>query len=141
MAKSKINWCYSFDNIDFSNGTFSDKDIALADAKKEGLGRNSEGQSLDTIYLAKADFATNEQFFPDADLITEHMALQAEDVGGDYAENYPDVSKEAEEELTKELESLLSKWCEKNKVAPTFFNVSNSQSYDLRTLAKLTSAA
>ena len=141
MTNSKLNWCYSLDNSDFSSGIFSDKDVALADAKKEGLARNSDGESLDTIYLSKADLANNEQFFPDADLIIEHMALQAEDVGGEHVDNYPDVSKEAEDELTKELEALLSKWCEKHEVAPTFYTVSKSQPYDLRTLVKLKSAA
>ena len=62
------------------------------------------------------------------------MALQAEDVGGEHANDYPDVSKEAEVELTQQLEALLSKWCEKHEVTPTFYAVKESQAYNLVTL-------
>jgi len=141
MTESKLSWCYSFNNSDFSSGTFSSKGAALADAQKEGGTRNLEGEFLDVIYLAEACLANNEQFFPDADLIIEHMALQADDVGGEHANDYPDIAEEATNELTQQLHALLSKWCQKNEVLPTFYNVRNSEPYDLCTLAKLKSVA
>ena len=134
---NKKQWCYSFDNTDFTSGTFEEKKEALIDAQKEGIARIEEDEKLNTIYLATADSPNNKRFFPDASLITEHMALQVEDVGGEYADEYPNVSKEAEEELTEQLEALLVKWCDKHEVIPAFYTVSDSEPYNLQTLEKI----
>jgi hypothetical protein len=134
---NKKQWCYSFDNTDFTSGTFEDKTKALQDAQEEGLARIKEGEELEKIYLATAELPNNKQFFPDASMITEHMALQAEDVGGEHANEYPNTSKEAEEELTEQLEALLTKWCDRHEVTPTFYTVSNSEQYSLQTLEKI----
>lgn len=135
MTDKNKGWAYSFDNENFSSGMFSTKKEALSDAQREGLARNEQNdENNQFIYIAKSEHATNEQFFPDADIITEHMFCNAEDVGGDYADKYPDVSVEAEEELTDALHKLLSDWCNKHEVAPSFYTVSESKKYNISTL-------
>jgi hypothetical protein len=133
MAKSNKGWCYSYDNSNFNGGTFDTKKLAIEDAQREGQLRNAEGEDNQFIYISQAEMAVNASFFPDADTITEHMACQAEDVGGEHADSYPDVSTEAENELTVALHNLLTDWCVKNDVSPTFYNVGPSKKYSLQT--------
>ncbi|AZS26232.1 hypothetical protein [Vibrio anguillarum] len=129
-------WCYSFDGSNFSNGTFETDKLALADAQREGLCRNKENndEAIKHIFIAPCRLAENKTMFPDADLIIEHMNCQAEDIGGQYASSYPDVSDEETDSLTIQLHELLEKWCEKCQVFPTFFTVHASSKYDLHTL-------
>lgn len=119
-------WCYSFDGSNFKSDTFASMELAIEDAKKEA------DDDIDTIYVGQCETHHNERFFPDADIITEHMCVNAEDVGGDFANDYPDVTKEAEEELTQSLHKLLKEWCIKHDVSPSFYSVINSQKVNLR---------
>lgn len=127
-------WCYSLDNEDYSSGTFASVKSALAAGQKEVNDKIADGEKVDFIYVAKAEQQHNYSFFPDGSDIIEHMAEQADAVGGDYANNYPDVSDEAEKELTTELHALLEKWCEKHGVSPSFYQVSEPVTYDAATL-------
>lgn len=52
--------------------------------------------------------------------------------GGDYAEDYVDVSKEAIDELTDALSGLLDGWCKKHGVSPKFHRVLNSKPYPIQ---------
>lgn len=47
--------------------------------------------------------------------------------------DYPDASEEAELELSNALHGLLSWWCKKHEITPNFFNVQNTQKYDVNT--------
>jgi len=133
MAKQ---WCYSFDNENYSNGTFKTKKAALEDAQKEGVARNQEEENnnIKFIYVSECEVPQNEQMFPDAEVIIEHMACQAEDIGRDYANGYPDVTQEQEDDLNHQLHELLNNWCKKCDVSPSFFTVLESRKYDLNTL-------
>lgn len=130
MAKTPNLWCCSLDGEDYSGGTYNTAKAALAEAQKAA----AEGEPVKYLYVAKAEPQKNHSFFPDGGDIIEHMANQADDVGGDYVNNYPDVSDEAEKELTTELHALLEKWCEKYDVSPSFYLVSDPVVYDAVTL-------
>jgi hypothetical protein len=135
MAQNKSGlWCYSLDNKDYSSGTFESVQAALTAGQKEVKDKITDGEKVDFIYVAKAEQQHNYSFFPDGGDIIEHMADQADTVGGDYVNNYPDVSDEAENELTTELHALLEKWCEKHGVSPSFYQVSEPVIYDAATL-------
>lgn len=127
-------WCYSLNNEDYSSGTFDSVQSALSAGQKAAKESITDGQKVDFIYVAKAKQQHNCSFFPDGSDIIEHMANQADDFGGDYTNNYPDVSDEAERELTAELHALLEKWCEKHDVSPSFYLVSDPVVYDAVTL-------
>ena len=124
-------WCFSFDNCSFNSGVFKTQAIALDEAQREGERRSKEGGHNPFVYLAKADLAANERFYPDADVLIEHMACQADDVGGDYVDNYPDCNIDAKNELTSELYSLLNRWCIKHGISPSFYEVGESTKYSL----------
>lgn len=135
MAKNKSGlWCYSLNGEDYTSGTFESVEATLAAGQKEAKAQIADGENVDFIYVAKAEQQHNYSFFPDGSDIIEHMADQADSVGGDYANNYPDVSDEAETELTTELHALLEKWCEKHGVSPSFYQVSEPVIYDAATL-------
>lgn len=62
----------------------------------------------------------------DVEDIVETMGDRAYDIAGEYAERYPDISKEAEQELT----NFLAGWIAKH-AAPTFYTVKNVQPYTI----------
>lgn len=139
MQATKQAWCYSFDNSNFSSGSFAEKEQALIDAQGEGFKRNEgeHGEGLTSIYVAKCELAVNEMFFPDAGEIINHMHIQAEDVGRHYADDYPDVHPDAEAELNEKLRMVLNEWCNTHEIAPTFYTVHDSEMYNLFTLEKM----
>lgn len=118
-------YCYSWDDEVFNNGTFPTVEAALADAIAENDDEHSH------VFIGEAVPYTNCAFFPDADTIIEYMQERADDEVGEYADCYIDVDKEAEEELTKQLKDLLFAWCEKHQVSPTFYRVKNSEAHQL----------
>lgn len=136
MAKS---WCYSFDNEKFRSGTFTTRKAALKDVQAEGFAINEEedNNKIKWVYVAECKLAVNEDMFPDANIILEHMEFQAEDIGGEYGNDYPDVTKEQKDELTDQLNELLSRWSNKNDITPTFYTVFSSKKYDLKTLESI----
>ncbi|PSW29155.1 hypothetical protein C9J21_19915 [Photobacterium phosphoreum] len=136
MAKS---WCYSFDNEQFRSGTFATRKAALQDAQKEGLAINKEkyNNKIEWIYISECKPAVNKDMYPDADIIIEHMECQAEDIGGEYTNEYPDVTTEQKDELTDQLHELLDRWSNKHNITPTFYTVFKSNKYDLKTLKSM----
>ncbi|MBD1582815.1 hypothetical protein [Pseudoalteromonas sp. S16_S37] len=134
MSKRNDAWCYSFDGENFTSGTFTSIESALQDA------RNKADDSA-KVYLAPCETYDNSRFFPDADELINYMGNQADDVGGEYANDYPDVREEAENELTEKLHDLLNKWCDKHDVAPSFYGVGTAELYDLKTLQPVKSTA
>lgn len=123
-------WCWSSDNGNYSSGSFETREDALKDAVTELTYRIEEGETIPVLYLGKASPHTNETMFPDAEIILEHMYLQAEDVAGEWANDYPDCSIAAEAELTDELAKLLTKWCTKHEIAPSFYAVGDVETLD-----------
>lgn len=62
----------------------------------------------------------------DAEAVLDHMANNAADLAGEYAEGFPNVSKEAKAEL----DALLEAWCDKH-CDIDFFEVVGVKSYKL----------
>lgn len=134
MSKRSNAWCYSFDGESFTSGAFTSADNALQDAIKEA-------DESAKVYLAPCETYDNSRFFPDADELINYMGNQADDVGGEFANDYPDVSEEAENELTEKLHALLNEWCDKHGVAPSFYGVRTAELYDLKTLKPVKNTA
>lgn len=120
-------YCYSWDGKKYDNGTFDNAQAALDEAIKESFVHQAEdGKKTDYVYIAEAMTYQNSSFYPDADLIIEHMALEAHDKGGDYAIDYPDFDKNAKSELNQMLHKVLDKWCAKHNISPSFYQVGDS---------------
>ena len=127
-------YCYSWDGKNYNNGTFNSAQEALDDAIKESVEHQAdEGINPDSVYIAKAMTYQNSFFYPDAEIITEHMACNAYDQGGEHADDYPDFDKDAEAELTKMLHEVLDKWCTKHEISPSFHQVGPAVRYCLAT--------
>ncbi|MFT6347079.1 MAG: hypothetical protein ACJAYB_000060 [Psychromonas sp.] len=121
---NKCNFSYSWDNYRFDNGLFDSVESALADART-----NADDQQ--TVFICQVITVENHKFFPNAHVILEDMQCQAEDIGGDCAEDYLDVSIEAEDELTNGLHNLIATWCKTHGVTPDFGEIGTIHSYDL----------
>jgi len=76
-----------------------------------------------TVWCGDADKPSASELI-DADDVIELLASRAADVGGEWAEDYPDVTKEAKGEL----EALLWSWVEKH-CKPEFWSVTNAEKY------------
>jgi hypothetical protein len=125
------SYCYSYDDNHFSSETFRSIEDAILSARKEAVSRNNQGQNIKNIYISKTVPQKNEQYFPDGDLIIEHMANQAYGTAGNSAKDYPNVSGEAIESLTKQLHHVLKLWCLEHNIEPDFYLLDRSQAYSV----------
>ena len=120
--ENEKQYCWSWNDEEYDSGTFNSIGDALEDAC-ECADDETE------VYIGEVVPFSNSSFYPDGSWVTEHMQEQAWCNGGDYAEYYVDVSKEAIDELTDELSGLLDNWCKKHGVSPKFHRVINSKQY------------
>ena len=100
-------WVYSLDKYgEEYHGHCETREAAIAEARTElGVDARVEG-----FYVGRCVQVTKSQFMPSAEYILELMQESATDECGDGAEDFPDVSIEAGEEL----DALLKAWCEKH---------------------------
>jgi len=132
MANDNRMWTYTFDEEFFTNGNFTSKEKALDAARKDApTERDTNDQPFTSVFIGRTKPCVNSQFFPGGDDLTEHMQNQASDVGGEYADDYPNVGSEAEDELTNELHDLLERWCKKHNVEPSFYIVEDTEVCEL----------
>lgn len=106
--------CWSADQEDF-NATELDSLLTTHENLKPG----------DTVWVGEAIRPEPSQLI-DADDILTTMGERAHDIAGEHAEDYPDVSKEAEQELN----ALLAAWIGKH-ASPSFWTVANIRPYVL----------
>ena len=126
MAKQ---YAHSFDGSIFT-GEFTTIKAALEDAR---LSAKDLENNMQHVHIGEVITPLIESVFPDADMITEHMACQADDVSGGFSENFPDVSKEAESQLTSKLHELLTNWCTEHQISIDYFSVKKKKKYSLET--------
>lgn len=62
----------------------------------------------------------------DADDVIENLSCRASDEAGEYADDYPDISEDAKDELQAFLE-----WWARRHAQPTFYTVENVTPYTL----------
>lgn len=107
--------CWSYDEEDYSYSDLGD----LIDTHRDDLEVGS------IVYVGEA-VRPSPLSFVDADDICEMLAERACDCHGEFAEDFPDASKEAKDEL----DELLRAWCEKH-CQITFYSVVNSRPYTI----------
>lgn len=113
-------------------------------AKRQAWGKDEEWFDCDSLEELIDNWHGSEEFEPgrivffgdvvdvnlknlcDADDVIEMMGDRAYDECGESADNYPDVTKEARDEL----DALLLAWMEKH-AKPTFYRVVNVRQYTL----------
>ena len=91
----------------------------------ELLDCNDDLQVGDTVYTGNG-ITPNPAEWVDADDVIEQLACRAYDEGGEFAEDYPEVSKEAKAELHE----LLAAWARKH-CTPTFYLIKNVREYEI----------
>lgn len=106
--------CWSADQEDFA-----------AQSIGELFDRNEELKPGDTVWVGEAVKPEPSQLI-DADDIVTMMGERADDLVGEHADGYPDVDKEAEQELN----TLLAGWIGKH-ARPNFWTVTNVKPYVL----------
>ncbi|MYM34877.1 hypothetical protein GTP38_11055 [Duganella sp. FT94W] len=105
--------CWSVDEENFNAHSLSE------------LIENHDLEAGTVVFRAEAAYPTAKQLITAEDII-ETMGERAYDIAGEHADDYPDVSEAAEQELTE----FLAAWIAKH-AAPTFYTVNNVQRYNI----------
>jgi hypothetical protein len=116
MSDNDKNECWSL------NGEDNWQDIELSEFFSNHEGDIEVGQK---IYVGEAEYPKPHQLF-DTDDIVDLISERAYEIGGEFAEDFPDVKKEAIDELHEFLEKWIEKHCEIN-----FYKVKNVREYVL----------
>ncbi len=129
MNEEHKEYSWSWDNSDFSNGTFDSVEDAISDA----IDSSDDGDywHMAHVYVADVERVANEQFFPSADSVIEHMQEMAWGGFGDLADDYCNVTIEARSELDQLIDQILGEWCKKHNIEPSFYRVTNSKIHQL----------
>lgn len=123
-------FAWSINDDDYTSGTFSSFDDAVADALDNA--EDDDCNPVESVYIGECKEYANSKFFPDGWDIVNHMLNAANDVVGEHADDYPDVDREAIDELTKRLHKLLEEWCTKHGVEPSFYEIESSKLVKIR---------
>lgn len=113
---SEPEYCWSRDNEDFTYDTLGDLLDSHADELAPGM----------TVYVGTAVRPSTSELYDASDAI-DMIADRAGDIGGDYADGFPDVNKAA----VAELDALLKGWIEKHCMPTPFYRVSNVREHVL----------
>ncbi|EED9388636.1 hypothetical protein AAA63_004412 [Salmonella enterica subsp. enterica] len=122
-------WCYSLDDEAFNSGSFLSKEDAVIDAIKE-----YEPEPGAVIHIARSAHPDLSELFDVNDLI-EGATCRADDIAGEYADGFPDITDEEKAGLEKLILSYLEPL-----ISVTFYRVYDSQPYTI-TMADLEAAA
>lgn len=101
--KDEVVWGYSeSEHAEVWSGACATREEAIQEGAKE-LG-------LTEFWVRSGIRPSPSEFLPDVDFLLEHMGEAAQDKVGEAAEEFPDVSDEARDEL----EALLSEWADQH---------------------------
>lgn len=103
----------------------SDEENFRYDTLSELLDSNDELVAGSVVYVGEAVVPRLSQLC-DADDVMEIMRDRADEIAGEYADGYPDVTSEAERELNDLLQSWMAKHCQ-----PHFYTVKDIKPYVL----------
>lgn len=108
---NKTQWAFSWDE-ELYDGTYDSKQEAIDEAF-------AQDPTAESVWVVIAVKPKPEEYF-DADLVIEHIKCQ-DDFGTEWAEGWPDETKEQLQELTDSLQKVFSEWMDKHSLRPTFF--------------------
>lgn len=129
MQEDEKEYSWSWDNSDFSSGTFDSIDDAISDAIDS---RDDGDRGIKTeVYVAEVERVANSKFFPSASWVIEHMQEMAWGEFGDLADGYAEAPLAARQELDSLIDEMLGSWCKKHKIEPSFYRVMNSRIHEI----------
>lgn len=107
-----MSFSYSFNEEDF-HGDFNTRE----EAAKEAFAEDPE---INVCWTGENVTPIPENFI-NAQVLIENIQCQDE-FSGEWAENWPDETKEQLEELEKEIQKVFAAWLDKHSLRPAFFN-------------------
>lgn len=123
MNEDSKEYSWSWDNSDFSNGTFD----SIEDAVNDAINSADDGDDgwRDIVYVAEVDRVFNDAFYPSASWVIEHMQEMAWSDFGDLADDYAEAPLPARQELDLMITEVLDAWCKKHNIEPSFYRIRN----------------
>ena len=100
-----------------------DEENYSCDSLQELLSTHDDLEDGDVVYFGEGNPPDPGMWICAEDVI-EQLACRADDECGEFAEDYPDVSPDAQ----KELDDLLETWARKH-CQPTFYVIRNAKEY------------
>lgn len=113
IEASPAEKCYSLNGEDYNYTDLGEALTTLGDDSVNGL-------QVDMTYYAGDSRKRAPSFYFSMDSLLENMGEAANDEAGEYADDFPDMSKEKQAEL----QSIISNWLDRN-VEVSFFTVKN----------------
>lgn len=100
-------------------GSFLTREAAIQDAKEH---------SWKTFFVNSGTCPDGKRFMPDAEAIVDMIAQSAHDTASEAAEDYPDLTPEAIEEL----DTLLTAWAAKHLGGPCVFWIADGSPEEIK---------
>lgn len=122
---------YSFDN-EYYYDIFDTEEEAKAEAMKElrRIERRTPEELPEEIYIGTCEFFKPSLLSTGWDIM-EDIQQQAYNEGfGEYANDYPDATKEQWRELETGIEKVFQRWIKKYNLNPSFFKVNTYDVYE-----------
>jgi hypothetical protein len=114
-AATQIEKQYAYSTDEESevfHGRFDSREEASADAFKD--------PAMNCVWIGEIVDPIQPEDHVDADLLLEHVACQ-DDYEGEIADQWPESSKEQEEELTGEIRKTFAGWLDRHELRPTHY--------------------
>lgn len=122
-----IQYCYSWDGENYSNGLFATKEEAVLDAKAV---KQMAGYDEKEVYVAQAimpDLSWNSN----VEYIFESMLEDLHEQCREYADGALGITEEMEQDLEKRLSSQVRQWIAKYKIKPTCYKAVSPELWEV----------
>lgn len=117
-------WGYSVDNEVFED-TLDTPEQAIVEGNERALDAG-----VMKFYIGQYEGSPDPAGYIDADLIIEHVKCQ-DDFSHEFAEDWPDESREQNDELTEIMRATFRQWLDRHGLNPTFSTVDPSSIREL----------
>jgi hypothetical protein len=114
-------WMYNFGDEEHWNECeyFNTREEAIEVGRAEAIEREEESYQIGQITC----------FIPsiDVDNVLDNISENAYDQCGEYADGYPNCTKEEKQKLQDMLDEVLVKWMDETNNHPTFYMIENTE--------------
>lgn len=109
--------CYSVNNEEFNHSELNDAVAEVFDEVDIAIGSVRTVFEGDAIRWKASDFGPYD--------IIDTLACNAGDNAGEYADDWPEVTKDQEDELHALVRDVVDKWADDHGLQPNFYHVEN----------------
>lgn len=122
-----VQYCYSWDGENYSNGLFATKEEAVLDAKAV---KQMAGYDEKEVYVAQA-IMPELSWNSNVEYILESMLEDLHEQCGEYADGALGITEEMEQDLEKRLSSQVRQWIARYKIKPICYKAVSPELWEV----------